>query len=272
MNADTIEHVKQKIIDLSIQFGPRALTAIIILIVGGFVARWVGTIFTRWTKKVNLEPPVRLLLLRVVRLMVFLAFLILALQNLGVELFPLIAGLGVAGAGIALAMQGVLGNLFAGLTIIFTKPFRVGEYVSIVGVEGVVEAIDLFNTKLSHSDRSTVVIPNRKIVGEIMHNYGSIRQLDVSVGVAYNTDLNAAIGIVSDILKKNSRILQDPAPLVQVGALADSSINILVKPWVKVPDFGGASGEVPKAIAEEFRARNISIPFPQREIRMLNPA
>jgi small conductance mechanosensitive channel len=268
---DTLTHAKQKLIDLSIEFGPKAATALLIIIAGFFVARWIASVVERWLGKLQLEPPVRQLMLRVVRLIVLALFLIMALQNLGVQLLPLIAGLGVAGAGVALAMQGVLGNLAAGLTIIFTKPFRVGEYVSMVGVEGQVEAIELFNTKLSHPDLSTVVLPNRKIVGDILHNYGKIRQLDVAVGVAYNTDLNAALAAVNDVLKQNQRVLKVPAPIVVVSLLADSSIQIAVKPWVNVPDHVPAGGEVNKAIVEEFRARNISIPFPQREVRLLDP-
>jgi small conductance mechanosensitive channel len=268
----TLEQAKAKIIDLGIEFGPKVFTALIILAVGFFAGRWVAGLVQRTLEKLNLEPPVRLLLLRLVRILVFGLFLILALQNLGVQLLPLIAGLGVAGAGIALAMQGVLGNLVAGLTIIFTKPFRVGEYVSMVGVEGRVEAIDLFSTILSHADLSKVVVPNRKIVGEILHNYGQIRQLDLTVAVAYSTDLNHALATVGEVLTLNPRVLKDPAPVVRVSVLADSAINILIKPWVKVADFGPASGEVNKTIVEEFRARNISIPFPQREVRLLNPA
>src|SRR5690606_2861362 len=126
---------------------------------------------------INLEPPVQELLVRIIKIIVLALFIIMALQNLGIELLPLIAGLGVAGAGIALAMQGVLGNLMAGLTIIFTKPFRIGEYISIADEEGLVENISLFSTVLGHYDQSQVVIPNRKIVGEILHNFGNIRQL-----------------------------------------------------------------------------------------------
>jgi small conductance mechanosensitive channel len=269
VNLDTVQHAKQKLIDLGIEFGPKAATAILIMAIGFFAARWIGRMFENWLAKVPLEPPVRLLLLRVLRLIIFGLFLIMALQNLGVQLLPLIAGLGVAGAGIALAMQGVLGNLAAGLTIIFTRPFRVGEYVSMAGVEGRVEAIELFTTKLSHPDLSKVVIPNRKIVGEVLHNYGTIRQLDVIVGVAYGTDLNAALAAVNRVLSANERVLKDPAPVVRVSLLADSSINFAVKPWVSVADFGAVTGEVNKAIVEEFRARNISIPFPQREVRLL---
>jgi small conductance mechanosensitive channel len=269
VSLETIEYARQKIVELSIEFGPRALTAAIILTVGFFVGRWIAGLVQRGLEKVTLEPPARLLILRLVRLVVMGMFLVLALTNLGVELLPLIAGLGVAGAGIALALQGVLGNLAAGLTIIFTRPFRVGEYVSMAGEEGRVEAIELFVTKLSHPDLSMVIIPNRKIVGEVLHNYGSLRQLDVVVGVAYSTDLTLALTAVNDALGRNPRVLKDPAPVVRVSMLADSSINIAVKPWVKVPDYGPATGEVNKAIVEEFRARGVSIPFPQREVRLL---
>ena len=267
---DTLTHAKQKLIDVSIDFGPKVAAALVIMVIGFFVARWVGRVFQGWLGKLELEPPVRELLLRVLRGLVFLFFALMAVQQLGFALAPVIAGLGVAGAGVALAMHVVLGNLVAGLTIIFTKPFRVSEYVSMAGVEGRVEAIELFNTKLSHSDLSTVVVPNRKIVGDILHNYGKIRQLEVAVGVAYNTDLNAALAAVNDVLKQNQRVLKVPAPVVVVSLLADSSIQIAVRPWVNVPDYVPAGGEMNKAIVEEFRARNISIPFPQREVRLLN--
>jgi small conductance mechanosensitive channel len=267
-----IDHVKKQVIDLCIQFGPKAVAAILILVVGVFVSRWIANLVQKSTKKLEMEPPVRLLMLRVVRLLVVLLFLVMALQQLGFELLPLIAGLSVAGAGVALAMQGVLSNLFAGLTIIFTKPYRVGDYIEMAGVEGQVEGIHLFNTKLVHPDRSLVVIPNRKIVGEILHNYGKIRQLDLAVGVAYGTDLNQALTVIHGVLKANSRVLKDVPPMVGVSVLAGSSITIAVKPWVNVPDYGPATAEVYKQVVEACRENNISLPFPQREVRLLNPA
>ena len=269
---ESIVQAKEKLVDMGTEFAPKALTALLILTIGYFITRWILGIVRGWLEKMELEPPVRGLLLQVLWVVVMGIFLMMGLQQMGVELLPLVAGLGVLGAGVALAMQGVLGNLAAGLTIIFTRPFRVGEYVSMAGEEGCVEDIKLFNTVLSHPDRSRIVIPNRKIVGEILHNYGQIRQLDVVVGVAYSTDLNLALAAVQDVLKGNNRVLQEPAPVVRVALLADSSINIVVKPWVNVPDFGAAGGEVNKAIVEEFRKRNVSIPFPQREVRLLNDA
>ena len=265
----TIDQAKNTLIDLAIRFGPRLLAAVLILVAGVLVSRWI----TRWLGKglnrLDLEPPVRLLLVRVVCVLCMALFLIMALQNLGVELLPLIAGLGVAGAGLALATQGVLSNIVAGLSIIFTKPFRVGEYISIVGEEGTVESITLFNTTLGHVDHSRVVIPNRKITGEILHNFGQIRQVDVSVGVAYDSDLAAAMGLIEEVLRNNSRVLRDPTPVVRTVALGDWSVTIGVKPWVSVQDFGPATSEINRAILEIFRNRGVNMPVPQREIRVV---
>lgn len=265
----TLDQVKGTAIDLALRFGPKLLVAIIILTVGLLVGRWVGRFMHKGLIKFDMEPPVRELLVRVLRVLVLGIFLLMALQNLGVELLPLIAGLSVAGAGLALAMQGVLGNFVAGLTIIFTRPFRVGEYVSILNEEGEVLQISLFSTVLGHPDLSRVVIPNRKIVGEILHNYGRIWQLHVVVGVAYGTDLSAASSAIRDILQANPMVLKDPAPVVQVVVLGDSAIQIAVKPWISVHDRTGAAGAINQAIVESFRQRGISIPFPQHEVRLL---
>jgi small conductance mechanosensitive channel len=269
---NSIDHIKSQLIDLAIRVGPKLLAAILIMACGVIMARWAGKALLKGLHRFELEPPVRMLFTRVARILIVLAFAILALQNLGVELLPLIAGLGVAGAGIALAMQGVLSNIVAGLTIIFTKPYRVGEYIAVVGVEGQVGVINLFSTTLHHPDHSRVVVPNRKVVGEILQNYGRIRQAVVCVGVAYETDLRTALDVIRDLVKANTRILADPAPIIQATLLADSSIQISIKPWVPVADFGTIAGELNLAIVEELRRRNISIPYPQREIRMLAAA
>lgn len=268
----SLDQVKASILDMAIRFGPKLLVAIIILVAGFLVGRWVGRILERMLLRWKLEPPVRSLLVRSGEMLVIGLFAIMALQNLGVELLPLIAGLGVAGAGIALAMQGVLGNMAAGLTIIFTQPFHVGDYISIAKEEGEVLDISLSSTTLGHADRSKVVIPNRKIVGEILHNYGRIRQLDIVVGVAYGTDLNLALNTVAEILRSNPRVLRDPEPRTGIATLTDSSIKLNVNPWVNLPDYGAAVSEINNAILEAFRARNVVPPLPQLEVRMLKSA
>lgn len=266
---EILDQAKSTAVDLAIQFGPKVIVAILIIIVGIYVGRWVGGISSKALNKISLEPPVHELLVRIIKLIVLAMFIIMALQNLGIQLLPLIAGLGVAGAGIALAMQGVLGNLMAGLTIIFTKPFRIGEYISINDEEGLVENISLFSTVLGHYDKSQVIIPNRKIVGEILHNFGYIRQLDITVGVAYDTDLDKALAAIQETLKANPRVLKEPEPIVTTNKVGSSSIEISIRPWVKVADYIYAKGEVTKAVVESFRSRDIVIPFSQHEIRIL---
>lgn len=250
-------------------YGFRILGAVIILVLGAVVAGWAGRLSRRWLEKHNLEPPIRALIVRTVKLLVFALAIVLALDKFGVQIAPIIAGIGVAGVGLGLAMQGMLGNLVAGLTIIFTKPYRVGEYIELLGVYGQVTDIELLSTKLIHSDRSVVTIPNRKIIGEILHNYGTVRQLALAVGVAYDADLASALSAVNEILQENPRVLKDPAPVVGISTLGESSINISVQPWVNVGDFGPAQLELYKAIVEEFRARAIDIPFPQTDVRLV---
>ena len=271
-HVESLGLIKAAVLDLAFKFGPKFVVAVIIIVVGIYVGRWVGRAMARGLRKFDLEAPIRDLLVRIVNILILGLFWIMALQNLGVELLPLIAGIGVAGAGIALAMQGVLSNVVAGLTIIFTRPFRIGEYIAIAGVEGSVESMGLFKTTLHHPDLSRVVIPNRKIVGEILHNYGSIRQLNIAVGVSYDTNLNKALATIREILQGNPRILKDPAAGIGVSVLADSSIQLAVKPWTTLADFGPAGSEINMAIVEAFRSKNIVIPFPQQEVRMVGAA
>jgi small conductance mechanosensitive channel len=262
----TISHARDTMLEMALRFGPRLATAILILVAGFVVGKWVSGWFAGVLERRELEPPVRALFTRFVWAVCVVLFAIMALQNLGVELLPLVAGIGVAGAGVALATQGVLSNVVAGLSIIFAKPFKVGEYIAIAGVEGAVDNITLFSTTLTHADRSRVVIPNRKIVGEILHNYGRVRQIDITVGVAYDTDLTAALAIIHEVLAANPRVLKDPAAVVQPLQLGESAVALAVRPWVLVEDQGAASGEVCGAVLEAFRARGVVMPCPQREV------
>ncbi len=257
-------------IDLAIRYGFQVAGALAILAAGVLLARWVGNVVQGWLQRQELEPPVRILIVRVVRAVVFAFAVLAALDKFGVQIAPLIAGIGVAGLGVGIALQGVLSNVVAGLTIIFTKPYRVGEYVEIIGVHGEVMSIDIFSTVLRHTDQSRVVVPNRKIVGEVLHNHGSMRQLNLAVGVAYGTNLTEALRIARDVVANNPRVLREPAPLVGISMLADSAITFSIQPWVKVPDYGPAQAELYQALVEQFRVKRIEMPFPQQEVRLLN--
>jgi small conductance mechanosensitive channel len=266
---ETLSRAREIVGTYAIEFAPRLLAAALVLVAGWFIASWAVRMLDKALVRLELEPPLRQLFERILRVLILGLVLIVALQNLGVELLPLIAGLGIAGAGVALGMQGVLSNVAAGLTIIFTKPFRVGEYISIAGEDGEVRSISLFSTVLRHADMSDVVIPNRKIAGEILHNYGTIRQLALGVRVGYDADLDAAASVAHEVLAANPRVLRDPAPIVLVAALADASVEIGVRPWVAVADFGSATGELNRALVAAFRARGIAIPPPMQGVRLV---
>jgi small conductance mechanosensitive channel len=223
-------------------------------------ARWAGNLAQQQLERHTLEPPVRLLLVRIVKIIVLLFTTVIALEALGVPIAPLVAGIGVAGVGIGLAMQGVLSNVMAGLSIIFTKPYKVGEHISLLGVHGDVVAIDIFSTVLIHPDRSKVIIPNRKIVGEILHNFGTIRQIHLTVDVAYKTDPDRALAIVRDVVASHPHVLKEPAPAVGVSDLGHPAVTIAVEPWTAVVHYASVQGELNKAILERFREAEIEFP------------
>ena len=250
----------EQLMTYAMTYGPKLLVAALMLVAGHYAGRWAARVAARNLQRYELEAPVRALLESGVRLAVLGLFIIMALQNLGVQLLPLIAGLGVAGAAIALALQGVLGNVAAGLTIIFSKPFRVGDYISIVGVHGEVLEIRLASTTLGHADLSRVVIPNRKIVGEILHNYGRIRQLAIDITVPLDSDVDQALDTARAVLNANPRVLKDPAPGIGIAKLADAGVTLSIRPWVAVADFGAASGELHHKLLETFRNRRLLRP------------
>src|SRR4026208_1537679 len=183
--------------------GFQFLGAVLGFAVVPLVARWAGKLTQQWLERHDMEPPIRMLLVKIIQVLVLLFTTMAALGQLGVQIAPLLAGIGVAGLGVGLALQGVLSNVVAGLSIIFTKPYRVGEHISLLGVQGDVLTINLFSTTLLHPDRSRVVTPNKKTAGDILPNSSTIRQLHLAVTVSYATNLTEALALVRSILASN---------------------------------------------------------------------
>jgi len=267
----TSPELTDKVIYYFVDHGMQILTAIVLMGIGVFIARWAGNLIHRWLKTKAFDEPITNLIVKVVKLLVIGIIGIMSLGQMGVQITPLIAGIGVAGVGASLAMQGLLGNLVAGLTIIFSKPFAIGEYIELLGINGQVTDIALFSTTLLHADNSRVIVPNRKIVGEILHNYGTVRQLDLTAAIGYGADLTMALSIVNTILQQNPKVLTEPAPVVGIAALNESSIALAIKPWVKVEDFIPTQAAIYQAVIESFRDKKIEIPIPRRDIHFLNP-
>ena len=269
---DMSAHTQELLMEILTRYGLQVLGALAILVIGLLVARWLGGLADQRFQKSQMEPPMRILLVRVIKIIVLILAVVVALDKFGFSVAPLIAGIGVAGLGFGLALQGVLGNVVAGLTIIFTKPFRVGEHIAIVGVRGDVTHIELSATTLVQADLSRVIVPNRKIVGEILHNFGTMRQLTLTVRVPHPTDLNLALQAARQVVMESARTLKDPVPSVGIAAVDDIGIKIEVQPWVRVVDVVTAEPELYQALVEAFRARGIGVPVAAHDVRVLNNA
>ena len=256
-------------VDLLTRYGFQVLGALVIILAGVLAARWTGALLDRRLQRRAMEPPMRGLIVRALKILILLFALVMALDKFGFQVAPLVAGIGVAGLGVGLALQGVLSNVVAGLTIIVTKPFRVGEYIEVLNVSGDVTTIELFSTTLLHPDRSRVIIPNHKIVGEILHNFGTMRQLHLRIPIPRTADTTRPIGLARDIVAANPRVLKDPAPVVGIAELRETSVVIAVDPWVRATDVIAAQGELTEALTQRLCA-DLGDYWNQVEVRMLD--
>ena len=239
-----------------------------------FVGRWLAKFLRRFVKKSLGKTRIDRTLVAFASNMsyyVIMAFVLLAiLGRLGIETTSLIALIGAAGLAIGLSLQGSLANFAAGILLIIFRPFRVGDWIEVSGISGHVEDIELLTTMLRTLDSRTVVIPNRKLTDDNIINYSTvgILRLDLVVGVAYDSDLKQVKTVIRQVLSEDERILLEPAPTVGVLELADSSINVAVRPWVNTADYMPVSLSVYEAIKIGFDEVGIEIPFPQRDLHV----
>jgi small conductance mechanosensitive channel len=200
-----------------------------------------------------------------------LAFIVVAaLGQLGIQTTSFIAVLGAAGLAVGLALQGSLANFAAGFLLIIFRPFKVGDLIEAAGVFGVVEAIQIFTTQLKTPDNKTVIVPNGKITDDNIVNWTvkGTRRIDMVFGIGYDDDIDQARSLMADIIAQDERILKDPAPKIAISELADSSVNFVVRPWVKVEDYWGVHFDLTEKIKKAFDAAGVSIPFPQRDVHV----
>lgn len=203
-----------------------------------------------------------------------LLFVVVAsLDQLGVDTSSLIAIVGAAGLAIGLSLQDSLKNFAAGVLLVIFRPFREGDFVEAGGVEGVVESITIFNTVMRTGDNREVVVPNGPIYGGVITNFSkrNTRRIDMVFGIGYDADLLKAKQLLLDILAEDERILKDPAPVVAVSELADSSVNFVVRPWVNTPDYWDVLWGTTEKVKLRFDAAGISIPFPQMDVHLHRP-
>jgi small conductance mechanosensitive channel len=259
-----------KLQELATLYGLRILAAIVILIVG----RWIAAALRNFVKRLMTKSNVDETLVSFVGNLTYVALLtfvvIAAINQLGVQTTSFIAVIGAAGLAIGLALQGSLANFAAGVLLIIFRPFKAGDFIDGAGVAGTVEEIQIFTTHLKTPDNKSIIVPNAKLTGDNITNFSAkdTRRVDMTFGVGYSDDLQKVRQVLEDILSKDGRVLQEPAPTIGVLELADNSVNFACRPWVKAEDYWGAYFDITETVKKRFDAEGISIPFPQRDVHV----
>jgi small conductance mechanosensitive channel len=249
--------------------GLRIIAAAIILIAGWFVARWSTRAVQRASERSGkIDETLAPLFANVTRLFVLAITIVMALDKLGVDTTSVIAFMGAMGIAVGLALKDTISDLASGIVLLVLRPFSVGEAVDLGGEGGVVKRIDLFETKLDTFDGIPIVMPNSRVRSSIIKNYtrAARRRIDLSIGVAYEADVVRAIDVVATTVRADARVLSDPDILVNVEALADSSVNLLVRFWTTAEHFLVAKLDLTKAIKLALDQAKISIPYPKRDV------
>ncbi|WP_299020525.1 small-conductance mechanosensitive channel MscS [uncultured Photobacterium sp.] len=256
--------------DLLIQYGVNIISALLILFVGNLIVKAIANGVAKVLRKKDMDDAVVEFLHSLVRYLLFVIVLIAALGRVGVQTASVVAVIGAAGLAVGLALQGSLSNFAAGVLIVAFRPFKSGDYVEIGGVAGSVESIQVFSTVLNTPDNKMVVVPNAAVIGGPITNYSrhATRRIDLVIGVSYDADLKHTKEVLTRVIDADTRILQDPAPTIGVLALADSSVNFAVRPWVKTSDYWGVYFDLMQAVKEELDKENIGIPYPQMDVHL----
>lgn len=242
--------------------------ALAIFIVGKMLAGVLVKIAKKLMTKAKVDTILVNFIGSIISTVLLLFVVVASLDQLGVDTTSLIALIGAAGLAIGLALQGTLQNLASGVMLIIFRPFSAGDFVEAGGVSGVVEQIGIFTTTMRTGDNREIIVPNGEIFGGTITNYSKreTRRVDMVFGIGYGDDIKAAKDILNRILENDERVLKDPAPLVAVAELADSSVNFNVRPWVKTSDYWNVYFDVHEKVKLTFDAEGISIPYPQMDI------
>ena len=248
----------------------RIIMAALILIVGLWLARKLRPVLKDFLLKRNLDPMLASFVTSIVHILFVVFVVIAALGKLGVQTTSLVAIVGAAGLAVGLSLQSSLSSFAAGVMIIGFRPFKVGDFIEAGGTSGVVEGIQIFSTQLRTGDNKTVIVPNASIIGSNIINYSArdTRRVDMVFGIGYNDDLQKARQILQEILDADDRVLDDPAPVIAVGELADSSVNLIVRPWTSTDDYWQVYWDLNEKVKQRFDEEGINIPYPQRDVHL----
>lgn len=257
---------------MGVEFGLKLVVAVIIFYVGRMVARMLVKGMHRLLQVQEVDKILESFVCNLAYWTVMIFVIIAAINHIGVETTSLIAVMGAAGLAIGLALQGSLSNFAAGVLIVLFRPYRVGDFVEAAGISGVVEQVQILTTIMRTGDNKQIIVPNSQIMGSIITNYSAndTRRVDMTVGVSYEDDLDKVRATLQELIDTDARILKEPEPLIAVSALADSSVNFAVRPWVRTGDYWGVMFDLTEAVKKRFDEEGISFPFPQQDVHLYN--
>ena len=264
--------LQDKGIDIGLDLGIKVATALAIFLIGRFVIRLAVGGIAKVMQKQDVDKTLETFICNLVRTALMVVVVIAAIGALGVETTSFIAIFGAAGLAIGLALQGSLSNFASGVLIVLFRPYKVGDWIEAAGISGSVEQVQILTTILKTGDNKQIIVPNSQIMDSIITNYSAneTRRVDMVVGVSYSDDLDKVRKTLEDLIAAEDRILPEPAPTIAVSALADSSVNFVVRPWVNSADYWGVMFDMTEAIKKRFDKEGISFPFPQRDVHLYN--
>jgi small conductance mechanosensitive channel len=266
----TVDQAVQNIVALVSTWGLQLLGALAVLIIGRFLCGLARKSVRRAMESRKVDPSLIPFISNLVYFVLLAAVLIAVLGLFGIETTSLVAVLGTAGLAIGLALQGTLGNFSSGVMLLLFRPFHVGDFIDAAGVAGTVVEIGVFSTVLNPPDNVKIIVPNSGIFGATIKNFSAndTRRNDIVLGISYDDDISNAIAVVNAVLGKDSRVLSDPEPLVAVSELADSSVNLVVRPWCRKEDYWGLRFDLTRKLKEELEQGGCSIPYPQHDVHI----
>ncbi|MBW2432857.1 MAG: mechanosensitive ion channel [Deltaproteobacteria bacterium] len=265
-----VQQLIEKGYELGTTFGVKILAALAVFIIGRWIVKYFRRLIRRVMERREVDPTLSKFLINLAYAVLLTFVILAALGMLGIQTTSFIAVLGAAGLAVGLALQGSLSNFAAGVLLIIFRPFKVGDFIEGAGVAGVVEEIQIFTTQMVTPDNKTIIIPNAQITSGNIINYSTkgTRRADMVFGIGYQDDIDKARGIISEVLSQDERVLKDPPVQIAVSELADSSVNFVARPWVKVEDYWSVVFDATEAIKKRFDAEGVSIPFPQRDVHV----
>ncbi|MDA7753102.1 mechanosensitive ion channel [bacterium] len=258
--------------ELAMLYGVQLILALAIFIVGKWVVKRIASIVQRILAKNNVDPAIEHFVSSLVSWTLLFFVVIASLGQLGIQTASFVAILGAAGLAVGLALQGSLANFAAGVLILIFRPFKVGDFIEVAGVSGVVQKIQIFTTELHYPDNKKIIVPNGGVISGNITNYSAneTRRVDMVFGIGYSDDIDAAKAVLQSVVASEPRVLGVPAPTIAVVELADSSVNLVCRPWVNTADYWDVYFNITEAAKKALDAQGISIPFPQRDIHIHN--